>query len=70
MRCFIPGYRLTFYLGDKVEKTATICWACNQIVILDEHGQTSCFTVDGSTKEAQELLQLCRAIVHNKLTDS
>lgn len=67
MRCFIPGYKLSFHGSDNVKATVTICWSCNHIKILDTNENESWLSFDGEAIEAHELLALVRSIVASRM---
>lgn len=66
-RCFTPGYALTFFCGDQLLKKASICWACDNIQIIDSEGSARFYGFNAGSKESRELLIILRALVAERI---
>ena len=61
MRCFTPGYRLTFYTEAGSILKAAICWECNWIEILPTGKEKSeWYSFNGESEVALKLLSSLR----------
>ncbi len=67
MRCFSPGYRIKFLSDQQIVKTASICWQCNHIKLVDASGTENWFSFNGATQTAQDLLAKCRNAIESEL---
>lgn len=60
MRCHIPAFGLELLLRGVQTFACSICWQCNNIFIISNK-ERSGITFDGSSVEAQRLLERFRS---------
>jgi len=61
MRCHNPPFALRFFSGDGLILTASLCWHCNNILIM-ENGQSKGAKFDGGADVSRQLFRLLDSV--------
>ena len=61
-RCHMPGFALELRQAREAIFVAALCWECNNVSVAGREAVIETRLFDATSREAQELLELCRRV--------